>query len=193
MPRKKYDLDEHATTLLKERYDSRSDTISYLSRALGVPRYTVTHWAQLLGLARTKEQPWSERDVAYLEAHFHRRHISTIAKKLKRTATAVSIKSKRLGIRKCGEGYTARSLGLALGVDVHKVTRWIHQGLLKASKRQTDWEYDAYLITDETVREFIVQHPLELDLRHVDGLWLIDLLANGKRKEVCQCQLPTIV
>ena len=79
-----------------------------------MPRHTVRHWAQTLGVARTKEKNWSEAEVAYLEANFHRRHVSTMAKKLNRTITAVSLKTKRLGIRKCGEGYTARSLAVGL-------------------------------------------------------------------------------
>ncbi len=179
MPRKKYYLDDRATALLKERYDSRTETISQISRTLSVPHYTVKHWAQVLGLARTKEQPWSDKDVTYLEANFHRVHVSTLARKLKRTTTAVALKAKRLGIRKNGEGYTARSLALALGVDNHKVTRWVGLGLLRTSKRHTDREQDAYLITDAAAREFIVRHPSEIDIRRADSLWLIDLLANG--------------
>lgn len=179
MARKKYNLDERATALLQARYDSRTETIAQLSRALGVPHYTIKRWAQVLGLARTKEKPWSESEVAYLEAHFHRLHVSTLARKLGRTVTAVALKAKRLGIRKCGEGYTVRSLALALGVDDHKVVRWINRGLLRASRRQTDRECDPYLITETAVRDFIARHPTEIDLKRADGLWLIDLLVNG--------------
>jgi DNA-binding transcriptional MerR regulator len=179
MARKRYILNEHAVALLRERYDSQTETIDQLSQLLGVPRYTVRRWAQVLGLARTKERPWSEKEIAYLESHFHRLHVSTLARKLKRTTTAVALKAKRLGIRKCGEGYTIRSLALALGVDDHKVSHWIDLGLLKATRRQTDRACDPYFIPEKAVQEFIVSHPLEIDLKRADGLWLIDLLAKG--------------
>jgi hypothetical protein len=179
MPHRKYHLDERATSLLKEHYDSQPETIDRLCRTLGVPRHTLKHWAQVLGLARTtnRPKPWTDNEVSYLESQYHRTHVSTIARKLGRSTTAVAQKAKRLGIRKCGEGYTFHSL--ALGVDDHKVAAWIDRGLLPASRRKTDRERDVYFISEKAVREFIVQHPLEIDLRKADGLWLIDLLANG--------------
>jgi hypothetical protein len=179
MPARKYILDERAESILRRHYDSNPETIDALCRVLGVPRYTIKRWAQVLGLARPIDRNWTEQDIAYLEANFHRLHVSTLARKLKRSTTAVALKARRLGIRKCGEGYTLQSLALALGVDVHKVSRWVEQGLIKASRRQTDRDRDPYYISEKAVREFIVNYPLEVDTRRVDGLWLIDLLANG--------------
>jgi hypothetical protein len=132
-----------------------------------------------MGLARTKETCWTEEELRYLEAHYHRLHISTIARHIGRTTTAVALKAKRMGVRKYGEGYTAASLSLALGVDSHLVTRWIEEGALNATRRNTDRERDAWFISDSDIREFIVRHPTEIDIRKVDGLWLIDLLTSG--------------
>jgi DNA-binding transcriptional MerR regulator len=181
MPNRKYHLDERATYLLKEHYDSQPETIDRLCRTLGVPRHTLKHWAQVLGLARTANRlkPWTDQEVSYLESQYHRTHVDTIARKLGRSTTAVAQKAKRLGIRKCGEGYTLHSLALAMGVDDHKVALWIDRGLLPASRRQTDRDRDVYFISEKAAREFIVEHPLEIDLRRADGLGLIDLLANG--------------
>jgi predicted site-specific integrase-resolvase len=180
MPGRKYILDERTESILKRHYDSNSETIDLLCRVLGVPRYTIKRWAQVLGLARPIDRNWSEQDVAHLEANFHRLHVSTLARKLKRSTTAVALKAKRLGIRKCGEGYTLQSLSLALGVDVHKVSRWVKRGLIKTSRRQTDRDRDHYYISERAVREFIRNHPSGVDTRRTDGLWLIDLLANGQ-------------
>ncbi len=180
MANRKYVLDERAEAILRERYDSHPQTVTELCNALKVPRYTLKRWAQTLGLARTKdERTWTEKEIQYLESNYHRLHVITMAKHLKRTTTAVALKTKRLGIRKCDEGYTVNSLSLALGVDTHKVTRWIERGLLKAARRNTNRERDVYYLSEVSVREFIVRYPLEIDVRRVDGLWLIDLLANG--------------
>ena len=180
MAGRKYDLDERAESLLNRHYDSRTETITVLARTLGVPRHTVKRWAQVLGLARTKERPWSDDEVRYLESHYHRLHILTMARHLKRSGTAVALKAKRLRIRKCGEGYTATGLAVALGVDSHKVIGWSESGKLRAERRRTDRENDPYLILDEDVRKFIMRHPLEIDMRKVDGVWLIDVLTSDR-------------
>ena len=176
MSRKKYFFDEAADRLMKECYDSRTETIDWLSQNLGFPRWAIKKRAQELGLARTKEKPWSDKEVAYLEANLHRLSLSVLARKLHRSVTAVALKAKRLGIRKSDEGYTVHSLAQAFGVDDHKVLRWIKQGLLKASHRNSGRPRDMYFITDRDVRRFVATYPTEFDLKRVDQVWFIDLL-----------------
>jgi hypothetical protein len=178
VPSKKYYFNEFADSLIRERYDRRTESISNLSVALGFPRWAIKKRAQMLGLAKAKEKPWSDNEVTYLEAHFPRLAIHTLARKLNRSTTAIAVKAKRLGIRKSGDGYTARSLAQALGVDDHKITRWVELGLMKANHRHTERKADMYLITDSAVKEFIVAYPTELDLRRADTVWLVDVLAN---------------
>jgi len=175
---KKYYLNDFADTLIRERYDRRTESINHLSMALGLPRWVIKKRAQMLGLAKAKEKPWSDKEVEYLEAHFPRLSVQTLARKLNRSTTAIAVKAKRLGIRKSGDGYTANSLAQALGVDNHKITRWVELGLIKACSRHTQRRADMYLITDSSVKEFLVNYPTELDLRRADPVWLVDLLAN---------------
>ena len=179
MPGKKWFLTDQAAARIRDAYDSKPATISLLAQGLGVPRYTVKQWASRLGVARTKELPWSAKDVEYLTANYHRYSLKTICRNLKRTRTAVILKAKRLRIRKSGEGYTVRSLCLALGEDHHKIDGWIDQGLLNAARRQTTRENDFYYIREKEVRRFIIENPTKINVRRVDGVWLIDLLANG--------------
>lgn len=139
MSARKYVMDDRAVLLLRQRYDSTPEAITYLSGVLGVLRYTLKRWAGVLGLSRSYEsRPWSEADVRYLEGNYHHLHIATIAKHLNRSVTAVALKAKRLRVRKGDEGYTARGLADALGMDAHKVVSWIDAGALRAKKRQTD-------------------------------------------------------
>lgn len=178
---------EEVDRLIRERYDSRTGTITRMAQCLDVPRWAVTKRAQVLGVARTKEAPWTPEDEEYLAQWFHRRSIGQIAHRLGRSVTAVSLKANRLGITKTGEGYTVRGLAVAFGVDAHKVTRWIELGLLRASKRHTERERDVWYISEREVRRFITTYPGELDRRKVDLLWLIGVLAtinvNGHREE----------
>jgi hypothetical protein len=176
---KKWFITEAQLARLDAIYDSRPATITMLAREWGTPRWTVQKYAQDRGLARTKELDWSKSDEEYLSANMHRLAVATIARRLKRTRTGVKLKARRLGVRKHGEGYTAQSIALAVGEDPHKVVGWIDQGLLKATRRHTDRENDSYLILEKEVRRFIIENPSKINMRRVDGLWLIDLLANG--------------
>jgi hypothetical protein len=179
MARKKYYFNDFTDRLICECYDGTTVAIDQLATSLNLPRWVVKRRAQMLGLARIKEKPWSPEEVDYLEANYHRLSILTLTRKLKRSTTAISLKAKRLGIRKFDEGYTACSLSQALGVDSHKVSRWVELGLIKASRRHTAREADVYLITDRAVREFMLNYPTELDLRRADPVWLVDVLGRA--------------
>jgi hypothetical protein len=181
MSRKKYLFDGPADRLLREYYDSQTETINWLSQKIGCPRWAIKKRAQILGLARTKEKPWSEKEVSYLEMNLHRLSLAVLARRLGRSITAVALKAKRLGIKKSDEGYTARSLAQALGVDDHKVVHWIRLGLLRASRRNSGRPRDLYLITDRAVKRFVCTYPTEFDLRRVEQVWFIDLLAGIRR------------
>ena len=181
MSAKKYFFDESSDRLIRERYDSSTATIELLSQKLGFPRWTIKRRAQTLGLARTKEKPWSETEAAYLEANLHRLSLAVMAKRLGRSVTAVSLKAKRLSIKKSDEGYTARSLALAFGVDDHKVVHWVELGVLKASRRNSERPNDMYLISDREVQRFVCTYPTEFDLRKIEQVWFIELLAGVGR------------
>jgi len=57
----------------------------------------------------------------------------------------------------------------------------IRSGKLRASHRHTDRTAqqggDNWLITDGAVVEFLREHPCDIDLRKVDSLWFMDLVA----------------
>jgi hypothetical protein len=180
---KKYFFNESSDRLIRECYDSRTKTIGRLSDELGFPRWVIKKRAQVLGMARTKEKPWSEKEVAYLEANLSRQSLAVLARKLGRSITAVALKAKRLGIRKKDEGYTARSLAQAFGVDDHKVVHWVELGLLKASRRNSGKPRDMYFVSDREVKRFVTTYPTEFDLRRVEQVWFIDLLAGVKRRQ----------
>jgi hypothetical protein len=182
MPEKKWFWTEAMDACLVRTYDptvrGRSQEIA---RRLRMPRWAVNRRAVALGLSRPKDRPWTAQEEAYLEGNFHHVSVKALARRLGRSPTAIKLKAKRLGLRKYDEGYTASSLAEALGVDPHWVLARIRSGKLRASHRHTERTAeqggDSWLITDEAVVEFLREHPYDVDLRKVDSLWFMDLIA----------------
>jgi hypothetical protein len=161
--------------------------IRLLAKKVGMPHWALKKRAGELGLARTKEQPWSEPELEIL-ARYAWMSDERIRLKLKaagyaRTVTGIHLKLKRMRFKHDGSFYSACSLAQALGIDPHAVTRWIKSGHLKAKLRGTarteQQNGDSYLIHEKDIRRFILEHPSEIDLRKVDQLWFLDLITNG--------------
>ena len=183
MAAKKWRWDGDTDRFLSQHYDPTVRGQSeWIARKLGVPRWAVNRRAVALDLSRPKDKPWTPREEDYLEANYHKVSMRALARYLGRSATAIRLKAKRLGLRKYGEGYTALSLSQALGVDTHWGLARIRAGKLKAAHRQMERTPaqggDSWLITEESVIAFIKQHPYELDLRKVDSLWFLDLVTS---------------
>jgi len=190
--RRKYIFNDQADQLLREAYlgtpnAKAKSRIYLLAKRLGMPHWALKKRARELGLARTKELPWSEQELAIL-ARYAWMSDERIRLKLKaagyaRTVTGIHLKLKRMKFKHDGSFYSAYSLAQALGIDPHAVTRWIKSGHLKAKFRGTargpQQNGDSYLIQEKDIRRFIHEHPTDIDLRKVDQLWFLDLLTNG--------------
>jgi hypothetical protein len=196
MPQKKWFWNDITDAVLRSASGGYDPTVRGRSQEiadrLGVPRWAVNRRAAALGLSRPKDRPWSAQDEAYLEANFHHVSAKALARRLARSPTAVKLKAKRLRLRKYDEGYTASSLAEALGVDPHWVLARIRSGKLRASHRHTERTLgqggDSWLVTDEAVVKFLAVHPYDIDLRKVDSLWFMDLLAPYLQRSVSGSQ-----
>ena len=161
--------------------------VRQLAEQVGIPHWALKKRARELGLARTKERPWSEPELAIL-ARYAWMSDERIRLKLKaagyaRTVTGIHLKLKRMRFKCDPSFYSGKGLAQALGIDSHVVTRWIKSGHLRAQLRGTargeQQGGDIYLIREKDVRRFILEHPTEIDLRKVDQLWFLDLITNG--------------
>ena len=122
------------------RVYARADypALGVLAKRWGMPRWRLTHRAQRLGIAATKEPRWSEEEIKILERNHHLTP-RIIAAKLRargyrRSETGVVLKRKRLRLRKADRGYSASGLAVVMGVDRGMVLRWIERGLLGAQR-----------------------------------------------------------
>jgi hypothetical protein len=190
--RRLYIFTDQIDQLIREIYLNRRESngrlgFRLLSQKVAMPHWALKKRARDLGLARTKEQPWSERELEIL-ARYAWMSDERIRLKLKaagyvRTVTGIHLKLRRMGFKHDGSFYSANTLAQALGIDSHAVTRWITSGHLKAKPRGTartkQQNGDIYLIHEKDVRRFILAHPTDIDLRKVDQIWFLDLITNG--------------
>jgi hypothetical protein len=172
---------------LRLRMGDRS-ALKAVSWKLGWTPSAVCKRGAELGLARVKERIWSEREEKLLAKYGHlapsgiQRRLSEAG--FARSIAAIQIKVNRSRIKSNLEGYSACQLADALGVDVKKVLRWIHQGVLKAERRGTErlpqQGGDIWWISDAGVRRFVLRFPGEIDLARVEKIWFLSLLTKGK-------------
>jgi hypothetical protein len=195
--RRKYVFTNQIDELIRVIYLDRPGAktrpgIRILAKKVGIPHWALKKRARELGLARTKEKPWSEPELEIL-ARYAWMSDERIRLKLKaagysRTVTGIHLKLRRMKFKHDPSFYSANGLAQALGIDSHAVSRWIRSGHLKAKVRGTargeKQNGDIYLIFEKDVRRFILEHPTEIDLRKVDQLWFLDLITNGLVRSV---------
>lgn len=190
--RRKYVFTDQIDQLIRESYHNRQNektrfSVRALAKKVGMPHWALKKRARELGLARTKELPWSEAELRILARHAwmsdERIRLKLKAAGYSRTVTGIHLKLKRMRFKHDGSFYSAIGLAQALGIDSHAVTRWIKSGHLRAKFRGTarteQQNGDIYLIHEKDVRRFILEHPTDIDLRKVDQLWFLDLITNG--------------
>ena len=190
--RRKYVFTDQIDQLIREIYLNHRDAktrpgIRQLAKKVGMPHWALKKRARELGLARTKELPWSEPELEVLARNAwmsdERIRLKLRAAGYARTVTGIHLKLKRMKFKHDGSFYSASGLSQALGIDSHAVTRWIKSGHLRAKFRGTarteQQNGDIYLIHEKDVRRFILEHPTDIDLRKVDQLWFLDLITNG--------------
>lgn len=189
---RKYHFTEQIDQLIRAAYLERGTGraligLKPLARKLGMPHWAPKKRARELGLARTKEKPWSEPEMEILARYSwmsdERMRLKLKSAGFHRTTTGIHLKLKRMKSKHDASFYSANGLASAFGIDSHVVSRWIRSGSLRARTRGTArgpaQNGDIYLIHEKDVRRFVNEHPTEIDLRKVDQLWFLDLLTNG--------------
>jgi hypothetical protein len=167
---------------LRERYDSRvRNRAREIATTFGWPDWVIKRRACLLGLSTpwpADRKNWTSEEERLLEENSGRRHVTWLAKRLKRSLTSVVLKLKRMGLRRrMTDGYTLGTLGECFGIDHHVIERWVREGKLTVKRRNPDAaERSPWYVTDRDVLAFIRQHPLDFRLDKVDQHWFLDLV-----------------
>lgn len=137
----------------------------------------VKEHARRLGLSKTVRL-WTEEDEAWLLAH-STQPPAKLAKHLKRGLSAIYERLWRLGgSLKSEDHYTGTQADLVLGVDSHKIERWVASGKLKATKLLHVGRVDrgTWQIRPADLRQFVSENRTAIDVRMVDKHSFLDLV-----------------
>lgn len=170
--------------IIRRDYDGTIQTIKLIALKLGVTPCAVKGQIQRMGLAKVKRHAWRPSEIERLSALVHQHSIPQVAKILHRSPTAVKVKATRLqlGLR-CRDGwYSKQDVAEILGVDSHKVTKWIESGKLKATWRTDRQPQNTGMamwhILANDLREFIRRYPQELSGRNLDIIQVVEILVG---------------
>jgi hypothetical protein len=192
-PRKKYFWTEALDDYLREHchggLKARHEVLNQLVRMTGFPREFIKKQAQRLGLClhNPDRRAWTAPEMEVLERFTGKISSLAIAKRLHRPESSVVLKLRRMNIsRRVRNGYTMGDLQLCLGVDHHKVRRWIDSGWLRdrpqGTKRHDGNGDDIHRFRERDLVKFIAAHPNEINLGKVDQLWFLDLVLMKGRE-----------
>jgi hypothetical protein len=181
--RRKYEWTPERDQLLRDHYKRNATEIAKQFFP-GWPKWAITHRVQQLGLARTKEKPWTKAEDAFL-LEWAGVHTPTWMQKqlTNRTVTAIVVRLKRLNVsrRIQSDGLTLMQLEQALGVDHRHIAAWWKSGRLKGRRRETDRivQGDPYVFEESDVAEFLLANPSAFRLDRVDQAWFMGLMRDA--------------
>lgn len=168
--------------------------VSRCAKSVGRTRTWVAKRALELGLIQSRDhRAWSEEEIEYA-ARYPLVSPVDLSKRMRRrgwerTPSAI-VHQRTVGRISSDEGgfFTAAGLAEVMGVRTGKVTAWIKDGLLKASRRgsaRTDAQNgDGYVIHERDVAAFILRYPAHISLTRIEPnkFWFLDLLARYAKK-----------
>ena len=156
-----------------------------------VTRHAVKGVVAKMGIARPAGRRWSDDDEEILRDLYCRFEIAVVARKMKRSRSAIVLKAKRIGLnRMMRDGwYTKADVCELFGVDHHWVTARVNSGALVAKSNRPDLAPaqkggSYWRIQEKDLRSFIRRYPQELQGRNVDMLQLVDLLSGVNCKDI---------
>lgn len=173
---------ERSAYLLEHYKPSERGTSARCAAVLQVPRWRVSRWAAELGLTsgvyRSNGRAWTPDEDRFVEKHLHKRHVNWIAKRLKRSITAVVVRVKRIGLSRLPDGFSQSDVALAFGVSRDTVDRWQRTGLLRTAFVPVAGQ--PFRFAESDILAFVQSHPSAFSLAKVDQLWFLSLVFHGQ-------------
>jgi hypothetical protein len=178
--KQKYFLSPEGRVLMIEKYDGSSKAINELIFRLNVPREVIKRWASAMGLTGKKRDTWTEDDIKFLRRNIHKKSLVEISQHVGKATNTIRQKAIRMGLYKLEDdtGYSQFEVQIGLGVSNRKIARWVQLGWLKVSKVKSGVNNERWNFTDKGLRDFIIDHPDELNPQEFDWLWVVDILSG---------------
>jgi hypothetical protein len=181
--------------LKKSERPADAPTVRAYADEVGVQHHVLCKYASSQGWVIAKEPVWSRVELRLLEKYAHlsptiiQKHFDAAG--FHRTETAIRLMRKRRNAHKGAPYYSATAVCRLIGLDGHKFDRdWLLKfpGELKYEMKGTakrgKQHADTKLFHIDTLREFFLNHPEEIDLSKVDKIWFLWLVTNGRVKMV---------
>jgi len=129
---------------------------------------------------------WSDKDLQILSDNYGLESIKSLAKRLKRSQPAISVKASRLGLTVTGQYYSLEILSRELGVSRDFIKRRISRGWLKASRSILPFRYGKYpyIIMEDSIIEYLNTYPDDLDIRSITSRFFSNIVREVKRSIV---------
>ncbi|MGQ7245488.1 hypothetical protein ACUN9V_18770 [Salinicola sp. V024] len=173
---------------LEREYRTGRPDLKKLAARHHVDYYWLKHVAAKRGLATTKYRRWPP-EVDALIQQMDGTSPDVIYRRLKSLGycyplSAVAQRQQQLGNSTADSNlYTPHQLSEALGMTSDRINRWIDAGRLKVTRRSTHagTPNTHRFISTKALRDFIIAHPGEIDLRRIVPAWqpwFIDMLTN---------------
>lgn len=171
---------------IEELYINEGLTKAETAKRLGIAKSTLYNYCKKYGIENSRY--WTDEEVHYLEMNFGKYPIKTLAKRLKRTESAIRGKCDKLGLTSAfaNTGYVnTNDVAKAIGIDRKTVSDWIRFKGLPAKKRvvlkeRMIWHIDIKDLWTwlEKNKDWINLSKLEKNIFGPEPSWV-----NEKRKE----------
>lgn len=162
-------------------------TIKEQAKALGISHQEVSQLriklyslGQISVCERAYLPEWSKEDEEFLAEHYSSAmSMRQLCSHLKRSRVAITLKKKRLRIRRTDDIYTARVLADLFGEDSHFWPRLVEEDFIKAEHAR--WKiglYHPWVFDEEEVERFLRRYPFLVRRFRVDGHYFRSVLDN---------------
>lgn len=178
---------DHIDAAVRRAYQSGAPgAAARCAKACNRPMWWVVKRAKDLKLRPLRGRIFNPTEAACIEANAHLPP-SEIQVKLKRLGYARSAQSIRLYITKNGiqpdrdKPLDAKQTAELFGVEVETLLRHVRSGRLIARRAGEGGPSSpsVYLIEPKEIARFVIMHPQMIDLRKVEPVWFIDMLATN--------------
>lgn len=118
-----------------------------------------------------KKKGWTEEEIQYLEERWGSVSIKGIAKSINRSANAVKLKARRLGLgdpRMHYDGITINQLSLALGVSYSTISSWIQKHDFPVRQKVFALKNKVNVVTYKDFWEWAESHKQIIDFSKVE-------------------------
>ena len=169
---------------VRNNYQGTHRSRDAIAATLNVSTFAVAGQIAKMGIAKSSDRrPWTSEEEDKLRELVPEHSPVRIAKKMRRSVNAITVRIKRLGLhRRDHTGwFTMREVCDIVGKDHKWVRRRIESGTLRAERHTaTEAQADKLMwhIKARNLRDFLRRYPQDLDGRNVDLITVVDLLVG---------------